>query len=114
MKNFSTKNSRGGFTMIELVVAMAVFSIIVTVILGGIVRSLQDQRRLSSLIAADNDVSIALEQMAREIRTGFRFCRDAQACAADIAGGDCTLATPTISNGNALELDFLNADSQTV
>src|SRR5882724_10940227 len=65
---------REGFTLIELVVAIGVFGILVTLAMGSITRSLRIQRELSAMIAANTSVSLALEQMAREIRTGSGLC----------------------------------------
>lgn len=67
------RNAQRGFTIIELVVSIGVFSILVTLAVGSIARSLRTQRQLSAMIAANTNVSLALEQMAREIRTGYGF-----------------------------------------
>lgn len=77
MKNlkFKIKNFKiwSGFTMIELLVAMGVFIIIVGVSIGIFVRSLRTQRNIINLMAINNNASSAIEQMAREIRTGQSF-----------------------------------------
>ncbi len=66
--------SGDGFTLIELVVSMAIFIVILTIAVGGFVGALRSQRQVAALISANNNVSLALEQMAREIRTGRNFC----------------------------------------
>lgn len=70
-----------GFTLVELVVALGVFGILVTLAMGSIARSLRTQRQLSAMIAANTSVGLTIEQMAREIRTGYGFCLSA--CAPD-------------------------------
>ncbi|MFH0806251.1 MAG: type II secretion system protein [Candidatus Brennerbacteria bacterium] len=65
---------RQGFTVTELIVAMGVFVIIVTIAVGVFVNAVKSQRRLTELMAVNNNAAGALEQMAREIRTGYRFC----------------------------------------
>jgi len=65
-----------GFTLIELIIAIGLFSIIVTIAVGGFVNVLRTQRQVSGLIAVQSNAGLALEQMAREIRTGYLFCRD--------------------------------------
>ena len=77
---------RRGFTLIELVVAIAVFAVIVSVAVGGFVGALRSQRQVSALISVNNNVSLALEEMAREIRTGRNFCDLAFPCPADGSG----------------------------
>jgi prepilin-type N-terminal cleavage/methylation domain-containing protein len=71
------KNSRKGFTLVEVLVAMGIFVIVIAIATGGFVNSLRTQRQVASLISAQSNASLVLEQMAREIRTGFLFCHDA-------------------------------------
>lgn len=65
--------NKAGFTIIELMVAMALFVIVVGIASGVFVRSLRTQRSLVALMAANDNASQALEQMTREIRTGTAF-----------------------------------------
>jgi len=64
---------RSGFTIVELLVALTLFSIVVSIAVGGFVRALRIQRQLAAFVAANGNVSLAIEQMAREIRTGRDF-----------------------------------------
>lgn len=67
-------NSRkSGFTLVELLVAMAVFSIVLAIATGAFIRALRTQRQLVSFASANSNVSLVLEQMAREIRVGRDF-----------------------------------------
>lgn len=71
------KNNSQGFTLVEILVAMGVFTIVIAIATAGFVNSLRTQRQVASLISAQSNASLVLEQMAREIRTGFLFCHDA-------------------------------------
>ncbi len=62
-----------GFTIVELLVAMGIFLIVVEIAVGGFVNALRAQKQVAALIAAEGNADLALEQMAREIRTGY-FC----------------------------------------
>jgi prepilin-type N-terminal cleavage/methylation domain-containing protein len=64
---------RKGFTLVELLVAMAVFSIVVSVATGAFIRALRTQRQLVSFASANSNVSLVLEQIAREVRVGRSF-----------------------------------------
>lgn len=66
--------SGAGFTVTELIVAMGVFVVVVVIAVGVFVGVVQNQRRLTELMAVNNNAGAALEQMTREIRTGYRFC----------------------------------------
>lgn len=69
----SKKSKLYGFTIVELLVAMTLFVILITIAAGGFVRAIRTQQAIVSLIDANNNASLALEQMAREMRTGTSF-----------------------------------------
>ncbi len=52
---------------------MALFLTLVGIASGGFVKALRTQRAIVSLMAINDNASLALEQMAREIRTGYNF-----------------------------------------
>jgi len=79
-KTQQLKPNNNGFTIIELLVSIGLFGVVVTIAVGGFVQALRTQRQASALIAAANNVSLALEQIAREVRTGFNFCPSASSC----------------------------------
>lgn len=84
--------TRKGFTIVELLVAISLFVIAVSVAVGGFVRALRTQRQLISLISANSNASLAIEQMAREMRTGSGFqCVNGTL--------DCTILSFTNANG---------------
>ena len=60
----------GGFTMIELLVAISVFSVIIAISSGIFVYSLRSNRTAIALISANNDASLTLDQMSRIIKKG--------------------------------------------
>ena len=62
-----------GFTLIELLVAMGLFLTVVVLASGTFIRVLRTERQTIDLIAINDNANIALEQMAREIRTGSDF-----------------------------------------
>ncbi len=77
-KIYSGFSARSGFTLIEFLVAFGLFAVIMSVAVGGFVRALRVQRQLVALAAANSNVSLAMEQMAREMRVGRNFaCEDA-------------------------------------
>ena len=63
-----------GFTVVELLVAMSLFSIVISIVSGVFIRSMRTQRTITAFIAANSNASLAIEQIAREIRTGTDFC----------------------------------------
>ncbi len=75
VKIFKRRNPRlvWGFTMVELIVAMSVFSVAITMASGVFVRALRTQRMLNNLMSVNSNASLVIEQLAREIRTGHTF-----------------------------------------
>ncbi|MBI2592952.1 MAG: prepilin-type N-terminal cleavage/methylation domain-containing protein, partial [Candidatus Colwellbacteria bacterium] len=64
---------RNGFTLIELMVAMGLFATVLTFIVSLFLQSARAERVVAKRAAAIDNVSLAVEQMAREIRTGSNF-----------------------------------------
>jgi len=65
-----------GFTLVELLVAAGIFVTLVTVAAGVFISGIRGHRALLDLMAVSDNAGIVLEQMAREIRTGYFFCDD--------------------------------------
>lgn len=65
--------SKRGFTVIELSVAMTLFVIVLGVTSSIFIRSLRSQRAIVDLIAINDNMSLTLEQLAREVRLGTCF-----------------------------------------
>lgn len=67
-------NTKKGFTLVELLITVGLFAIVITIAVGGFTNAIRTQRQVASLISAQSNVSLALEQMTRAIRTGYLFC----------------------------------------
>ncbi len=66
-------NKSSGFTLIELLVAMGLFLVVVILASGTFIKALRLEKQAVDLMAMNDSASLALEQMAREIRTGTNF-----------------------------------------
>jgi prepilin-type N-terminal cleavage/methylation domain-containing protein len=65
--------AQAGFTLIEMMVAMTLFAVVVSIAAGGFVQALRTQRQTMALMAANDAMSFTVEQISREIRTGRDF-----------------------------------------
>ncbi|MEK7496087.1 MAG: prepilin-type N-terminal cleavage/methylation domain-containing protein [Patescibacteria group bacterium] len=78
-KMLKTQNSKlktfKGFTIVELLVAMGLFVVLIGISTGGFIKALQTQKAIISLMEANDNAGLALEQIAREIRTGYNFSK---------------------------------------
>jgi type II secretory pathway pseudopilin PulG len=102
-----------GFTLVELMVTVGLFMIIVAIATGAFANALRTQRQVSSLIAAQSNVSLAVEQMTRQIRTGYLFCHDSGSNTWHTSCGchlDPDPAQAALNVWDCSDLDFYSSD----
>ncbi len=66
-------NSGDGFTLIELLISLSLFVVLLSVAIGGFLQAVRIQRVVTELMSVNDNMSLIIEQMAREIRTGNNF-----------------------------------------
>jgi prepilin-type N-terminal cleavage/methylation domain-containing protein len=94
-----------GFTLIELLVAMSVFLVVLGLATGVFVRTFKTQRTITQLSESMNNVTLAIEQIARDVRTGINFTDT----------GETTVDTLRFTTGNGLRLAYeVIPDSQSI
>lgn len=62
-----------GFTLIEMIVSLAVFSVVVTIAVGALLVLISGNQRLQGEQSVMTNVAFALDSMTREIRTGYNY-----------------------------------------
>lgn len=62
-----------GFTLIEMIVSLAVFSIVVTTAVGAMLVLIATNQRLQAEQSVMTNLAFALDTMTREMRTGFGY-----------------------------------------
>lgn len=66
-----------GFSLVELLVSLSVFSIVMTISIGTILIMIDINAKAQALFTSTTNVSFALDNITREIRTGYRYyCSD--------------------------------------
>jgi prepilin-type N-terminal cleavage/methylation domain-containing protein len=71
------QNRDRGFTLLEMIVSLAVFSIVAVVAVGAMTRIVGLNRQAQTLHSAMNNIGFTLESMSRELRVGSAFHCDA-------------------------------------
>lgn len=66
------KNQRG-FTLIEMIVSLGIFSMIITVAVGALLVLIAGNQKLQNEQAVMSNLAFALDSMTREIRTGYNY-----------------------------------------
>ncbi|MFH1947487.1 MAG: type II secretion system protein [Candidatus Magasanikbacteria bacterium] len=117
MSNFLTSYSEGrkntmpfygaGFTLIEMIVAIAVFTVVMTVTLATYLNVSDIQRKANALRVVNDNVSFALETMTREIRTNKDYT-DCGAKCLSFTNDDSQMITYSFnSTDNSIERDII-------
>lgn len=92
-----------GFTLIEMLVAVAIFGTMASVAAGVLLNVSDAQRKILALRVAHDNLNYALDVIGKEIRTGRSYH-----CASDIS------LQPVDCPSGGSSFTFLNASSQTV
>lgn len=89
---YSIRHTRG-FTLVEMIVAIALFSIVMIVSVGALLALVNASRKAQALQSVMNNLNIALDGMARTVRMGNNY--DGSTGCTGNAGGpnDCTEGT---------------------
>lgn len=103
---------QNGFTIVEMLVSLAVFSIVVTITIGSLLMLIASNRQLQVEQSIMTNLSFVLDGMTREIRTGKSyFCTGAPNYNANISGiGKIFKDDPSDSNTNLARIDGKTQD----
>jgi len=85
-----------GFTLIEMLVALVIFSFVALLSVGSLLILTSSERRIATIQTSQDNVRFGIEAAAREIRTGINY-QNSTTCA---GASDC--------------FEFLNADGNIV
>lgn len=119
--------TQSGFTLIEMIVSLAVFATVVTISVGALLVLIASNEQLQNEQSVMTNLSFALDSMTREIRTGtYYYCDSAPNYASggpsnifnsannqdSILGTstqDCASGRPTNATGNVHGVSFIEA-----
>ena len=82
IKNQKSKIKNCGFTLIELIVALGVFMVVMTITLSAFLNIMDIQKKTEAFRKVNDNLNFAMEVMMREIREGKGYG------AADCSGAD--------------------------
>jgi prepilin-type N-terminal cleavage/methylation domain-containing protein len=78
-----------GFSIVEMLVAVAIFSIVMLIAVGALLTMIDANRKAQALNSVMNNLNLAIESMSREIRVGTNY---------NCGGtGDCPLGNTRLS-----------------
>lgn len=66
-------NKSKGFTLVEIIVSLAIFSIVAVVALGALVKIISANNKAQTLQSAISNLNYAMESISREVRVGKTY-----------------------------------------
>jgi prepilin-type N-terminal cleavage/methylation domain-containing protein len=89
------KMKRGGYTLVELVIAVGLFSVVMLLATGAYLMMIGINQQTQGVATGINSLSFALETMTRNIRTGGSY-----SCGIALDLGDCSSGETSFSFKN--------------
>ncbi|MFA5987507.1 MAG: type II secretion system protein, partial [Candidatus Paceibacterota bacterium] len=70
-------NKKAGFTLIEIMVSVAIFSVVMLIAIGALLSVNDSNRKARALRVVMDNLNFAVEDMSKKMRTGSDFyCKD--------------------------------------
>jgi prepilin-type N-terminal cleavage/methylation domain-containing protein len=111
MKAHQLHTSVRGFTLVELLVSVFIFSMVMLIAVGSLLSMIDANRKAQTIKSAVNNLSFALDGMSRSIRIGTNF----RCSTATDAGSAAILSTPANctsgTGGTLLSFEPYNGNS---
>jgi len=70
--NYNMSSNRG-FTLIEMIVSLALFTVVAVISIGALLKIMDANRKSINLKNVTNNINFALESMTREMRVGSKY-----------------------------------------
>ncbi len=83
-------NGQRGFSLVEMIVAVALFSIIMLVAISTLLSLVNASRKARTLESMMNNLNISLDSMVRATRMGSRYNCGSEDLPNSLTGADCT------------------------
>ncbi len=80
------KRLQHGFSLVEIMVSVGIFAFVVTAGLGAVLGIVDANQKAQSLNSVMSNLNTALEDMARNIRTGSNYTATGAACGSGATG----------------------------
>ena len=102
---YNPKFNNNGFTLVEILVALALFSLVISIMVGIFVSGSASQRKIIELYTTQREAGYIIETVSRELRMATAIC-------AVNADDGCALPRLEMENKETDKLEFKNYDEQ--
>jgi prepilin-type N-terminal cleavage/methylation domain-containing protein len=73
MQSFREIHAKRGFTLIEMIVSVAIFATVVLIAVGALLSIIDVNRKANELRVVMENLNFAIESIARDVRTGTEY-----------------------------------------
>lgn len=73
MKRDFKKNEQKGFTLVEMIVSIGIFTVVLTLAVGSLMSILDGYGKAQALGTASNNINLVMEEMTRNIMQGNKY-----------------------------------------
>ena len=112
MSMHTSSRKESGFSLIEMIVSLGIFSVIVTTAVGALLVLISTNQKLQGEQSVMTNLSFALDSMTREIRTGYNYYCDST-YGAEATGGPNNFFNDDNSQEEIIGTDTLDCDRTT-
>ncbi len=116
MKTQITKTQKG-FTLIEILVAVTLFSVVMVISTSTIFSVIAGNRKSQAINSVVNNLNFSIESMVRDIKTGYRYKCDYGSMPDTMASAladDYTCMTPSVAESQILFVSTLTGEPSAV
>ncbi len=107
LKNNKIKKYSRAFTLIEMIVSLAVFSIVAVVALGALMKIISANRKAQTLQSAMTNMNFVLESMSREMRVGSRYvCVGGEFSGLSLSGLNASTCSSGLNSSGDITIAF--------
>lgn len=93
------KKLQHGFTLVEIIVSIAIFIVVAVVALGALLKIIDANKKSESIKSVVTNLNFALDSMARDIRVGSHYiCADPESSLGDLGVTDQPFVHAALSN----------------
>jgi len=68
--NIRNQNARSGFSLVEMMVAIAIFMVVAVIAVAALLKIVDANRKSETLQDAVNNINFAMDSITREVRVG--------------------------------------------
>ncbi len=107
----STRGRQAGFTLIEMLVSIALFAIVMIVCVGALLSLVGANKKAQALESTMNNLNISIDDMVRNLREGTDYNASGTSCSGNSLNGNTGGPQDCLNGGTAIAFTTYNGQS---